>query len=115
MNDYFHLSADELKEFDLDMFTFYNFDKFKSVFAEAGDYGGIPDYRNIINRLRGHQNCFVFAEYFTHMSVYAIRLYEYPSEVNQIYAIIGDKYKVVANSFAEFIELFKRDMYATLF
>ncbi|MDN5285450.1 MAG: hypothetical protein JWR38_1724 [Mucilaginibacter sp.] len=93
-------------KYDLDMFAFYGFDQFKSVRDEVGDYGGAPNYTNIVNVLPAHERCFVFMEYFTHVSVYAIRLYEHSSSINEIYAICGDSFKVVANSFTEFLELY---------
>jgi len=106
---YFNNSDRKIKEYEEDMFVFYNFDDFKSVKDEVGDYSGIPDYTNIINTLAAHENCFVFAEYCIHVSVYAIRLHEYKSLKNEIYAIIGDEYKVVANSFTEFIDIYRSD------
>jgi hypothetical protein len=89
------------------LFEFYGIDEFKSVKDEVGDYGGIPDYRNIINVLPQHENCFVFAEYMIHSGVYAIRLFESRVEKNEVYAIIGSEYRHVADSFAEFISLYK--------
>ena len=106
---YLKLPDDELKAYDQDMFQFYKFDEFKSVKDELGDYRGIPDYTNIVNTLPMHENCFVFVNYFTTITVYAIRLYDVSSAVNEIYAIIGDKFKVVANSFSEFIDIYKND------
>jgi hypothetical protein len=112
---YFNLSDRKIKEYEEDMFVFYNFNDFKTVKDEVGNFSGIPDYTNIINTLAAHENCFVFAEYCIHVSVYAIRLYAYKSLINVIYAIIGDEYKVVANSFTEFIEIYKNDFGDVLF
>jgi methylmalonyl-CoA/ethylmalonyl-CoA epimerase len=106
---YFKLSDDEIEAYDDDMFEFYKFDEFKSVKDELGNYSGIPDYTNIVNTLPMHENCFVFVNYFITITVYAIRLYNVSAAVNEVYAIIGDEFKVVANSFSEFIRIYKND------
>ena|GEM_PF-32298 len=107
---YFNLSNDEIDAYNLDMFTFYKFDEFKSVQEEVGDFGGVPDYRNIINVLPEHENCFVFAEYSIHLMVFAIRLYKGLSNHNEVYAICGSKYELVANNFTEFLQLYNDDI-----
>ncbi|MFC0514428.1 hypothetical protein ACFFGT_09460 [Mucilaginibacter angelicae] len=96
-------------DYDRDMFAFYGFDGFKTVKDEVGDFGGIPDYRNIVNILSDHQNCFVFMEYCIHLCVYAIRLYKEPVDVNEVYVILGDNFKVIANSFSGFLKLYFND------
>lgn len=100
----------KVKNYDSDMFAFYGFDDFKSVKDEVGDFGGIPDYTNIVNVLGNHESCFVFMEYFIHICVYAIRLYKNESDRNEIYVICGDKYEIVANSFKDFISLYREDI-----
>lgn len=89
------------------LFEFYGIDEFKSVKDEVGDFGGIPDYRNIVNVLPQHENCFVFAEFMIHSGIYAIRLFESEADKNKIYAIVGGNYKLIADSFNEFISLYK--------
>ena len=105
--EYFKSTDKEIDSFNQDMFTFYKFDEFKSVKEEVGDYGGIPDYRNIVNVLTEHENCFVFAEYFIRVCVYAIRLNKDRSNINEVYVICGGNYKIIANSFTEFMEIYK--------
>ena len=112
---YFNLSDKEIDDYNIDMFAFYKFDEFKTVKEDVGNFGGVPDYRNIINTLPVHQSCFVFANYFTTLAVFAIQLYNYKSEFNEIYAIMGDQYKVVANSFTEFVNLCNEDFSKVLF
>jgi len=106
---YFMLNDSEIDDYNQDMFIFYKFDEFKSVEEEVGDFGGVPDFRNIINTLPQHQDCFIFADYSITVSVFAIRLCEEKSEINEIYSILGDQYKIVAKSFSEFIALYKED------
>ena len=112
---YFSLNNSEIDNYNQDMFVFYKFDEFKSVQEEVGNFGGVPDFTNIINTLPHHQDCFVFADYSITVSVYAIRLYKTRSSTNEIYAIIGDKYKIVANSFSEFIKFYEEDFTKVLF
>ncbi len=111
---YFKLTDGEIDDYNVDMFTFYKFDEFKSVKEEVGDYGGTPNYTNIVNTLPFHEGCFIFAEYSIFVSVFAIRLYDSKTEVNEIYSIIGDQYKIVANSFTEFINLYREDFSSIL-
>jgi hypothetical protein len=37
-------------------------------------WDGVPDYSNIVNTLDQYENCFVFADYISHLFSYAIRL-----------------------------------------
>jgi len=106
---YFKLTGSEIDNYNHDMFTFFKFDEFKSVKEEVGDYGGIPNYKNIVNTLPEHENCFVFAEYSIYVHVFAIRLCENKSTYNEVYAICGDEYKLIASSFNEFIKLYKEN------
>ena len=82
---------------------FFSLAQFKTVQDEVGNFGGIPDYRDIVKTLPEHINCYVFADHFTLSAVYAIRLYPYISDVNEVYVIHGSDYKLVANSFNEYI------------
>jgi len=93
-------------ELNKDLYQFYTFDQFKSVEKELAHWGGIPDYRNIVNTLHQCENCFVFADYMFHLFSYAIRLYPKVTSLNEIYLICGDKHKIVANSFSEFLSLY---------
>ncbi|WDF80366.1 methylmalonyl-CoA epimerase [Mucilaginibacter sp. KACC 22773] len=107
---YLKLTDEEIDSYNRDMFVFYKFSEFKSVKDEVGNYGGTPDYRQIVNILPEHENCFVFAEYSIHLMVFAIRLYGYGSDKNEVYAICGSSYEIVANSFEEFIARYKDDI-----
>jgi len=55
------------------------------------------------------ENCFVFADYMSHLFAYAIRLYQHSEDFNEVYLICGDKYKIVASSFSEFLKLYFDD------
>jgi hypothetical protein len=92
--------------YDGELFKFYSLSQFITVEDELGEWGGIPDYRNIVTLLSDHADCFVFADYSFHLLSYAIRLYPHPSDVNEVYVICGEKFKIIANSFTEFMDLY---------
>jgi len=107
--EYFRLLDNAINELDKDLYQFYMFDQFKSIEKELAHWGGIPDYRNIVNTLNQCENCFVFADYMFHMFAYAIRLYPQTTDINEVYMICGDKYKILANSFSGFLDLYFDD------
>jgi len=45
----------------------------------------------------------------SHLFAYAIRLYQHSEDFNEVYLICGDKYKIVASSFSEFLKLYFDD------
>lgn len=98
------------EEYETDMFFFFGLDKFESVENAVGCFRSGPDYRNIVNTLPNHENCFVFADYFIKICVYAIRLYKDMSEKNEIYVIMGDKFEILANSFREYLDMYRSDI-----
>jgi hypothetical protein len=91
---------------DENLYCFYPFNQFTSVNAALEEWKGIPDYSNIVNTLEGCEFCFVFADYMFHLFTYGIRLYKERRDVNEVYAICGDQYKVIARSFNEFMQLY---------
>lgn len=95
--------------YDEMFFRFFSLAEFKTVKDELGNWGGIPDYRNIVRLLDDHQYCFIFADHSIHLMTYAIRLYSSPSETNEIYVICGEVFAKIADSFTEFIALYLRD------
>jgi hypothetical protein len=107
--EYFKLLDNTTDKLDSNLFQFYTVDQFKSVKNELANWGGIPNYNNIVNTLKECENCFVFADYMFHMFTYAIRLYPNARGVNEIYIICGDKYKIIANSFSDFLDLYFDD------
>lgn len=109
LTEYFKLVGNTVVEISDDLYQFYTIDEFKSIKKGLSHWGGIPDYRNIINTLEGTENCFVFAEYMFHSFAYAIRLYKDKRDVNEIYSICGDSYRIIANSFSDFLNLYFED------
>lgn len=96
-------------DYDDRFFKFYSFIEFKSVKDELGEWEGAPDYRNIVNTLRNHGECFVFSDYNCHLFTYAIRLKNDQSSINEVYIIYGDKFELIAKSFSEFLDLYLSD------
>jgi len=107
--EYFKMMDNAIHDLGKDLYQFYVFDEFKNVEKELGNWGGVPDYTNIVNTLKQSKDCFVFADYMSHLFAYAIRLHKTKTEINEVYLICGDKYKVIANSFSEFLGLYLSD------
>lgn len=107
--DFFFLLDNVNHELDKDLYQFYPFNQFKSVERGLAHWGGLPDYRNIVATLEQCENCFVFADYMSHLFAYAIRLNRNITDFNEVYLICGDKYKILANSFSGFLELYLND------
>lgn len=105
MKQYF-IKVDGTAGEDDDFFEFYSLVNFKTVEQSLKDWTGSPDYSNIIYTLPEHGSFFVFADYLFHMFSYAIMLCPYSSDKNEVIAISGDKYQVVANSFSQFLEIY---------
>lgn len=108
LTEYF-LTLNGLREkYDENFFCFNSFDQFETVEAILKDWKS-PDYRNLVNTLPEHQQCFIIADNMFHLFTYAIKLYPATSEKNEVYILFGDEYKIVANSFTEFIALYLED------
>lgn len=95
--------------YDGRLFKFYPLSQFKTIKNELGAWGGVPDYRNLVKRLNDHEHCYVFADYSFHLLSYAVRLYPYSSTINEIYVLCGEEFKIIANSFTEFVSLYLDD------
>jgi len=107
--EYFKLLDSTTNKLDTNLYQFYALEQFKNIEDELAQWGGIPNYTNIINTLEQSGNCFVFADYMFHMFTYAIRLHQNAIGINEIYIICGDKYKIIANSFSDFLDLYLSD------
>ncbi len=107
--EYFKILNGADDEYDEKFFKFYSFEQFESVDTKFRNWGGAAEYRNIVNTLEKPETCFVFADYTLHLFSYAIRLYEDASKINEIYIICGDKHKIIAHSFHEFITIYLAD------
>jgi hypothetical protein len=106
MAEFFRMLNGAANQMDENLYEFYQIDRFANIQHSLGSWGGIPNYRNIINTFNNYENCYVFADYMMHSFAYAIRLHPDKRTDNQVYIICGDKYKVIANSFTDFLILY---------
>lgn len=93
-------------EYDGRLYNFCSLNQFKSIDEELKNWGGLPNYSNIINTLESYSKYYVFADYMFHLFSYAIRLEKNESFENEILVVCGDEYKKIAASFSEFIDLY---------
>lgn len=92
--------------YDESFFKFYSLKYFERIDKKFHDWEGIPNYKDILNSFPDYKKFFVFADYQLHLFSYAIHLNENTSSINQIYVICGNEFKIVAQSFTEFLELY---------
>jgi hypothetical protein len=107
--EYFTLVNGTNGEYNDRMFDFYPINNFKSIIHDLKYWRGIPDYGRIVNTLENCGDCYVFADYMLHLFAYAIRLFPHDTDINEVYAICGDQYRMIANSFSEFLDLYLED------
>jgi len=93
-------------EYDQNFFCLYSLDTFKSVEEELGDRDGVPNYKNLINTFEHYNRYFVFCDFEFHSFSYAIELKNEISKENNVFALCGDKYKLISKSFTDFIYLY---------
>lgn len=93
------------------LFQVYSISEFKRITDDLVYFTGIPNYSNIVNTLEDCDSCFVFADYMFHMFAYAVRLYKDVPKRYEIYVIAGDKFRVIANFFTEFVDLYAEDSF----
>jgi hypothetical protein len=106
LKQYFKIINGNMGEYDDFFFSFNSLFNVKNIDEEFKERDGLPDYTNLVNVLQDSQHCFVFCDYEFHLFSYAIRLYNELREENEIYVLCGDKYKIIANSFTSFLELY---------
>lgn len=92
-----------------DLYEFYSISRIRNVINEYSDWDGIPEYKKIPIYLNHAEQVYVFANYFSNLFAYGIRLSGEKSIDNEVFVICGEEYKKIANSFSEFIELYLSD------
>jgi hypothetical protein len=107
--EYFKSFNGTSDEYNDRFFCFYSLREFKTLKEKFEGWNGTPKYQDIIHTLKEHSDCYVFADYEFHLFVYAIRLYETETSNNEVYAICGEEYRVIANSFTDFIHKYYND------
>ena len=103
------------QQYDSKFFNFYSLKNFKSVEETYSEWEGIPHFKEIVETLTGYKNCFVIADYSIHVLSYCIRLFSFTASTNEVYSICGSRYKQVAASFTEFIDLYMHNTDALFF
>lgn len=93
---------------DINYFNFYSLDNFKSVKSLYHDYTGIPNYSQLINTLPNSENYYVFADFQMSLFAYAIYINN-NSDSHYVVALCGKEYRIIADSFSDFIDLFLED------
>jgi hypothetical protein len=86
-----------------------------SVPEELGDWGGIPDYRRIVDTLDEAEHCFVFIDYMFRSHVYALRFSSDALERSPVVWICGAENAIIADSLTEFLGAYLADPYSILF
>ncbi|MDB5269597.1 MAG: hypothetical protein JWP58_2637 [Hymenobacter sp.] len=92
-------------EVDDGFYEFYSLNKVEDVVTLLGGYG-IPRHGESIAMINNPENCFVLADYSINLIAYVIRLNHVDSERNEVYAICGSTYEIIAESFSDFISLY---------
>ena len=115
ISEYFICLNGSNSKYDNNFFRFYPLNELKKIRDLYQDWSGIPNYKAVTGTFSGAENCFIFADYNIHTLAYGICLYPEGSIANEIYVICGDKYKLLANSFSDFIDLYLNDYSSILF
>ena len=98
-----------LDEYDDRLFRFYSWGNVKNVKDRLSNQKGIPNCTNIVSTMQEHDNCYVFADYMFSMFFYGIILKKDSEQYGKVYIISGDEFKLLADSFEDFIELHTQD------
>jgi hypothetical protein len=101
--------------YEEDLFKFNSLVEFQSVEDEFKDWTGSPNYTNLINTLSAYRRCFVMGNYCFHAVSYAIELHSNPSIESSVYVLSGDRYKIIARSFSEYMDLYLGNSIKLLF
>jgi hypothetical protein len=86
------------------LYEFYSINRTKKISEELINWKGIPDYSKL--NFEGIENVFVFGEYQFNLYVFGIELHPDLSLNNRIFILCGEDFKIIADSFTEFIDLY---------
>ncbi|MCF0075689.1 SMI1/KNR4 family protein [Dyadobacter sp. CY261] len=95
-------------EYTDDLYEFYPVNKIKQVKNELINWKGVPNYHKLLG-IEEVVDLYVFANYSFNLFVYAIRLGSKKSPKNEVYILCGEKYKKIADTFSEFLDLYLED------
>ena len=101
-------------ESDKNMFSFLPINAIKSIPEELANFGGTPDYRQIMRTLADPHRWFVIVDYLITSSVFAIRL-SADVESSPVLSIgDGTCHWIVAPSFSGFLDRYLANPYELL-
>lgn len=106
---YFKMINGMSDQSDLKLFEFYPFYKFVPILEKYKNWEGIPYYKDIEHNIEHPHQCFVFADYMMNTFSYSIRLHKSDVKINEVYIVCGGEYKIIADSFTEFLNLYLDD------
>ena len=93
-------------ETDNDLLSFHSLDAIKRIPEELAHFGGVPDYRDILQTLPDAHAWFVIGDWSINCAVIAIRLTGSASETPVVWIADGTTYWNVGQSFSEFLETY---------
>ncbi|MFT5824218.1 MAG: hypothetical protein ACI8ZM_005484 [Crocinitomix sp.] len=105
LKEYFLFLNGTNEKYDANFYAFYDLKQFKNIPDFYKDIQGIPNYQLLNKTLENSFNYFVFADYHIDLFSYAIRLTENKID-NAVFVLCGEKYRQIAGSFSEFLELY---------
>ncbi|MDP9959167.1 SMI1/KNR4 family protein [Chryseobacterium lathyri] len=86
------------------LYEFYSIDRINTVFNEFKDWDGIPEYHRLdFQKLK---NVFIFGNYEFNLYSFGIELFDTLPSTNRIFTFCGEEYKVVANNFEDFTDIY---------
>jgi hypothetical protein len=96
----------EQGETDSEMFSFLPLHSIKPIPEDIAQFGGTPDYTEIMKTLPDPDRWFVFVDYLLYSAVYAIRLSAPTESTPVLWVGSGRHHRVVASSFSGFVEIY---------
>ena len=106
---YFALVNGTAGTYDEEFFCFYSLAEVQAVAERFGDYHGVPKYSDLLHTWPEHPTFYAFADYMIHSLAYAIRLDAQTTATNPVFVLCGGTYRPIAESFTEFLALYRRD------
>lgn len=89
---------------DMPLDNLYEFYSINRIFNEFKDWNGVPDYNKL--EFQQFENVFIFGNYEFNFYSFGIELSNTLSSINRIFIFCGSEYRIIANSFSEFIDLY---------
>ncbi|MCF2217924.1 SMI1/KNR4 family protein [Chryseobacterium sp. PS-8] len=86
------------------LYEFYNIKRFNKIFDEFKDWEGIPDYSQL--DYKKFDNVFVFGNYEFNFYSFGIELFKSHKFTNRVFIFCGGEYRIIADSFYSFIDVY---------